>query len=84
MYTEDENKFFAFAHVRRCDKCCGNCKYFERSYEEAGCAHPKQAEFDSWEQLMRKEDPYHVPESYGAYGGAGVDEGFICDLWEAK
>lgn len=81
--TLDEEKSFAAAfHVRSVERCCGTCKHFVRSYEDAGCANQKQAEFDSYEQLMRKEDPYHEPETYGAYGGIPVDEGHVCDLWD--
>ena len=47
----------------------------ERNYEESGCAHPKQREFDS------NAGEY---ETYGAYGGTDVNEGFVCDLWERK
>ena len=83
MNLDDQNRFIEFAHIRRCDKCCGNCKHFKRDYEASGCAHPKQADFDTltFELLMKVPDT--TPESYGAYGGTDVDEGFVCDLWEA-
>lgn len=84
MNYDDQNRFIEFAHVRRCDKCCGNCKHFERDYEMAGCAHLKQADFDTLTFAQRMKDPSLTPGFYGAYGGTEVDEGFICDLWESK
>jgi hypothetical protein len=83
MNLGDEEKFRKAYNVRRVEQCCGNCKHFERNYEDAGCAHPKQAEFDSFLKAMRECDPeYSV--TYGAYDGTNVDEGNVCDLWEAK
>lgn len=83
MNLYDEEKFRKAYNVRRCEKCCGNCKHFEREYEEHGCAHPKQAEFDSFLKAMRECDPEY-PKTYDAYGGTVVDEGNVCDLWKAK
>ena len=83
MNQGDEEKFRKAYNVRRCEKCCGNCKHFDRAYEDAGCAHPNQAEFDSILKVMREYDPEHS-ETYGAYGGTNVDEGYMCDLWELK
>lgn len=79
MKMADEDNFRKAYNVRRCEKCCGNCKHFERDWDFAGCSHPKQAEFDT----------LHTPEeinssTYGAYGGTEVDEGNVCDLWELK
>jgi hypothetical protein len=75
MVPEDKTKFMAAFHVRRCEKCCGNCRYFERDYEESGCANPRQREFDTY-------TPQGEEGSYGAYGGIFVDDGNVCDLWE--
>lgn len=72
MNLDDEEKFRKAFNVRRCEKCCGNCKHFVREYEDARCDHPKQQEFDSFVHF------------YGACGGSDVDEGNVCDLWEAK
>lgn len=83
MNLGDEEKFRKAFNVRRCEKCCGNCKHFERDCEEAGCVHPKQAEFDSFLKEMRKIYP-ECPALYDAYNGTDVDEGNVCDLWEAK
>lgn len=83
MNLEDEEKFSKAFNVRRCEKCCGNCKHFERDFEEAGCDHPKQAEFDSFLKALREQNP-DVSRFYGAYGGIRVDEGNVCDLWEKK
>lgn len=83
MNLDDEEKFRKAFNVRRSEKCCGNCKHFEREYECAGCAHPKQAEFDSFTKMMQESDPEYL-ETYGAYGGIEVDEGNVCDLWELK
>ncbi len=70
-----EEKYRETFHVRQCDRCCGTCRHFERDYEESGCRHQKQREFDP------EADEY---EQYGAYGGLSVNEGCICDLWEGK
>jgi hypothetical protein len=83
MNLGDEEKFRKAFNVRRVEKCCGNCKHFERDYEDAGCDHPKQAEFDSFYKAMRETDPEYK-YFYGAYGGTEVDESNVCDLWEAK
>jgi hypothetical protein len=83
MNLEDEEKFRKAFNVRRCEKCCGNCKHFERDYEYAGCDHPKQVEFDSFVNAMWECDPKYF-HYYGAYGGTDVDEGNVCDLWELK
>ena len=72
---QDEDGYRATFHVRQCDRCCGNCKHFERYYEEAGCDHPRQREFDG-------DAEEHT--LYGAYGGISVNEGNVCDLWERK
>ena len=82
MYGDDEVAFRKAFNVRCVEKCCGTCKHFERKYEDCGCAHPRQAEFDSWEKEQSRLDPTHTPETYGAYGGINVDEGCVCDLWE--
>lgn len=83
LTSQEEKSFFAAFHVRRVDKCCGNCRHFDRQYEDSGCGNPKQVEFDSLEQKAIK-TPDHIPETYGAYGGILVDEGYVCDLWEGK
>lgn len=83
MYITDEEKFRKAFNVRRCEKCCGNCKHFDREYECVGCAHPKQAEFDSFTKKMQESDSEYST-TYGAYGGIYIDEGNICDLWEQK
>jgi hypothetical protein len=83
MNMADEENFRKAYNVRRCEKCCGTCKHFVRDYECAGCAHPKQAEFDSFTKMMQESDPEYY-EQYGAYSGAEVDEGNVCDLWELK
>jgi hypothetical protein len=83
MNSNDEEKFRKAFNVRRCEKCCGNCKHFEREYEEHGCAHPKQAEFDLFLKAMLESD-LEYREAYGAYSGTDVDEGNVCDLWELK
>ena len=82
MNLDDEEKFRKAYNVRRVEKCCGNCKHFDRCCEDSGCRHPKQSEFDSFEKMMRESDPEYPPETYGAYGGTEVDEGNVCDLWE--
>ena len=72
---QDEEKYRETFHVRRVERCCGTCRHFERDYEDSGCAHPKQREFD----------PYgYEYKHYGAFSGITVDEGCICDLWEEK
>jgi hypothetical protein len=83
MTFEEEKAFRAAFNVRPVERCCGTCRHFERNYECAGCANPKQAEFDTVEQ-MAKTIPGHIPEDYGAYGGIEVDEGMVCDLWEQE
>ena len=83
MNLDDEQAFAAAVNLRRVERCCGTCRHFERNYECAGCANPKQAEFDTIEQ-MAKNIPGHIPEDYGAYGGTETDEGKVCDLWEQK
>lgn len=80
MNLEDEEKFRKAYNVRRHEKCCGNCKYFKRDYDGADCAHPKQAEFNPYLKMLQEA----YPESLAAYGGIDVDEGNVCDLWEAK
>lgn len=83
MYLTDEDKFRKAFNVRQCEKCCGNCKHFDRDYECTGCAHPKQSEFDSFTKEMQKSDQeYH--NEYGAYGGIIINEGNVCDLWESE
>ena len=82
MTYEEEEKFKKAVGFRQVERCCGTCWWFDRSYENAGCRHPKQAEFDALEQEYRRNDPDHIPEPYGAYGGAETDEGHVCDLWE--
>lgn len=84
MKLEEEEKFKKSVNWRQVEKCCGTCKWFDRDYEESGCMHQKQAEFDEFEQNMRKNDPAYDPECYGAYGGIDTDEGKVCDLWEGK
>lgn len=80
MTRQEEDAFRAAFNVRRVEKCYGTCRHFEREYEDCGCGHPRQAEFDSWVK-ERKDDPNYA-ETYGAYGGILVDEGYVCDLWE--
>lgn len=75
MSNVDEERFRAFANVRQVERCCGTCRHFERDWEESGCKHPKQRDFDS--------QPSEY-DFYGAYGGTEVDEGCVCDLWERK
>ena len=75
MTIRDEERFKAFANVRQVELCCGTCRHFERNWEQSGCAHPKQRDFDSFAGEY---------ENYGAYGGTEIDEGFVCDLWEKK
>jgi hypothetical protein len=65
MNPEDMEKFRKAFNVRRCEKCCGNCKHFERNYEDAGCDHPKQAEFDSFLKAMRESNPEYPFAFYG-------------------
>ena len=81
MIFEDQEAFKKTFNVRRVPKCCGTCRHFDRDYEESGCGHPRQAEFDSFAKAMKAEDPDY-PETYGAYGGIYIDEGFVCELWE--
>lgn len=81
MIYDDKEAFRKAFNVRRIEKCCGTCRYFDRQYEDCGCGHPRQAEFDSFAKSMRQDDPEYA-ESYGAYGGILVDEGDVCDLWE--
>lgn len=83
MTYQDEERYRKTFNIRRCEKCCGNCKHFERDYECAGCAHPKQRIFNSFLKAMQDSDPEYS-ETYGAYGGIDVDEGNVCDLWEGK
>ena len=84
MTTEEIARYTAFHHVRQCEKCCGNCRWFDRQYEDSGCLQPAQREFDLYE-ISHAEDPWYLPESYGAYEpGIMVNEGFVCDLWERK
>ena len=83
MNLNDALAFAAAVNLRRVERCCGTCRHFERDYECAGCANPKQAEFDTVEQEA-KTIPDHIPEDYGAYGGTETDEGKVCDLWEPK
>ena len=78
-YEEDAYSTAFLVHV--IPKCCGTCRYFDRHFEDSGCANPKQAEFDHLEQLAKKR-PDYSPETYGAYGGISVHEGCLCDLWE--
>lgn len=84
MTFDDEKKFKEAVGFRQVERCCGICWWFDRSYENAGCRNPKQAEFDSWDQELRKNVPDHIPACYGAYGGADTDEGHVCNLWEGK
>lgn len=81
MFLSEKMKFRQAYNVRRCEKCCGNCKYFDRDYEDSGCAHPKQSEFDSFAKMVQESDPEYR-EPYGIAGGIRVDEGNVCDLWE--
>lgn len=83
MRLDDWYSFREAFNVRRCEKCCGNCKHFEREWEDSGCNHPKLEDFDSDLKEIRKINP-EFTETYGAYSGASVDEGNICDLWEKK
>lgn len=83
LTSQEEKSFFAAFHVRRVDKCCGNCRHFDRQYEDSGCGNPKQVEFDSYSSEARKYDEDYQPH-YGVYGGVCVDEGYVCDLWEGK
>lgn len=83
MTYQDQDKFREAFNVRRCEKCCGNCKHFERIDDCSGCKHPKQSEFDSVYKMKRESDPEYPPETYGAIGGTYVDEGEVCNLWEA-
>lgn len=82
MTYEEEDKFKEAVGFRQVDRCCGTCRWFDRSYEDAGCRHPRQAEFDESEQYARRLNPDHIPEPYGAYGGTVTDEGHVCNLWE--
>lgn len=80
MTQLEMEKYCKVFNVHRVEKSCGTCKHFQRSYEEAGCHHPNQAEFDAWEQALRKDGA--EPNTYGPWGGGIlVDEGFVCDLW---
>jgi hypothetical protein len=83
MNLGDEEKFRKAYNVRRVEKCCGNCKHFARDYEQGGCIHPKQAEFDSFVKLMRESESEY-PGLYSPFDGTDVDEGYVCDIWEAK
>lgn len=83
MVHSDEEEFRRAFNVRRVERCCGTCRHFDRQYEDSGCAHPRQAEFDGFARLMRESDPDYE-EHYGAYGGVSVNEGFVCDLWEGR
>ena len=74
MYRD---QFAADVHIRRCDRCCGNCKHFSREWEDSACTHPKQAEYPSWPEEFEDESPH-----FSAYTGTLVDEGMVCDLWE--
>lgn len=47
--------------VRRVEKCCATCQYFDRIYDDAYCEHP---------DFFGLEGPF-------------VDEGMVCDKWEA-
>lgn len=61
-------------HIDICSRCCANCKWFDRSYEESGCANPKILE-------LRKEvarESEYISDSLGAYGGIMVHEGNVC------
>lgn len=84
MTFDEERKFKEAVGFRQVERCCGTCWWFDRSCENAGCRHPKQAEFDSYEQELRKNVPDYTPECYGAYGGADTDEGHVCNLWEGR
>lgn len=81
MIHDDEEAFRRAFNVRRIEKSCGTCRHFDRQYEDSGCGHPRQSEFDSFAKPMRHVDPEYT-ETYGAYGGILVDEGNVCDLWE--
>lgn len=83
LNSVEERQYSLKYNVRRCAKCCGNCKHFQRAYSESGCKHPNQIEFDSYEKY-RKETlgKDYDGEDYGAYTGITVDEGHVCDLHE--
>lgn len=85
MNFDDIQAYAAAVNLRQVERCCSTCRYFERDYECTGCTNPKQAEFDTVEQMAAKTIPDHIPEEYGVYGG-GIepDEGMVCDLWELK
>ena len=81
MTASEEQAYCEKYNVRRIERCCGNCKYFDRQYESVGCKNQKQADFDSYEQLCRRNG--EEPNQYGAYAfGVDIDEGFVCDLWQ--
>ena len=65
-------------HIDICSRCCANCKWFDRSYEDSGCDNPKILE-------LRKEvarDGEYISDLLGAYGGIVVHEGNVCDYHE--
>ena len=84
MMDHERDAYCEKFHVKRVERSCGTCKFFERSYEESGCHQPRQADFDEIEQERRRAGCEFL-EDYGPYSsGVEVDEGFVCDLWEKK
>ena len=68
-------------NVRRCERCCGNCRYFCREWEDHACAHPRLREYPDYPGEF--DDDYN--NRLSAYNGDyNVDEGFVCDLWEKE
>lgn len=65
-------------HINICSRCCANCKWFERDYEESGCANPKILKLRK--EVANKND--YISDSLGAYGGITVHEGNVCDCHE--
>lgn len=66
-------------NFKRVERCCGNCKHFEREYEDHACTNPHVKDFADWE------GEFDGIERLDAYAGMlDADEGCVCDLWEKR
>ena len=56
-----EQKQETSRNYRRCGaKCCGNCKWFMRAYEETWCEHPKNVIDEIYEEYVAGPYEDHV------------------------
>lgn len=76
-YFKSVDVFNKDNHYRVADKCCGNCKFSNKIYDELRSCNNKK--YPKWPWIDKNQTYTDSPNHYVA---SCVDSGCVCDLWE--